>query len=101
MRPEQRRSLNWLYKKAVRRALASYTIMFTFQFNRLRLGWYYFWIAFRIRPAETLFQNTILILSLRTILGIHGFRWFEKAKAIFSSRTRRRLTTESIHVGNK
>jgi hypothetical protein len=100
MPPAQRRSLDWLYKKAVRRALASYAIMFTFQFNKLRLGWYYFWIAFRMRPAETLFQNTILILLLRTILGIRGFRLFEKAKSLFSSRTRHRLTTESIHVGS-
>lgn len=99
MLPEQRRSLNWLYKKAVRRALASYTILFTFQFNKLRLGWYYFWIAFRMRPAETLFQNTILILILRTILGTHGYRWFEKVKARFSRRTRSRLETENIHIG--
>jgi hypothetical protein len=100
MPPEQRRSLDWLYKKAIRRALASYTILFTFQFNKLQLGWYYFWIAFRMRPAETLFQNIILILILRTILGGHGFRLLERAIAIFSSRTRRRLTTESIHVGS-
>lgn len=99
MSPEQRSSLGWLYKKAVRKALASYTILFTFQFNELRLGWYYFWIAFRMRPAETLFQNTILVLILRTILGVRGYRGFEHVKALFSSRTRRRLMTESTHVG--
>ncbi|WP_255603947.1 glycosyltransferase family 2 protein [Oscillochloris sp. ZM17-4] len=99
MTKEQRDSLGWLYKKAVRRALASYTILFTFQFNNLKLGWYYFWIAFRMRPAETLLQNTILVLLLRTILGARGYRWFEKMKSLFSSRTRKRLTTEAIHVG--
>jgi glycosyltransferase involved in cell wall biosynthesis len=99
MTKEQRDSLDWLYKKAVRRALASYTILFTFQFNNLKLGWYYFWIAFRMRPVETLLQNTILVLLLRTVLGGRGYRWFEKVKALVSSRTRRRLTTEAIHVG--
>jgi glycosyltransferase involved in cell wall biosynthesis len=99
MTPEQRRSLDWLYKKAVRRALVSYAILFTFQFNKLKLGWYYFWIAFRMRPTATLFQNMILILILRTILGAGGYRQFEKLMARFSSRTRRRLTTESVHIG--
>jgi hypothetical protein len=52
-----------------------------------------------MRPVETLLQNTILVLLLRTVLGGRGYRWFEKVKALVSSRTRRRLTTEAIHVG--
>lgn len=98
MEPEVRDSLGWLYKKAVRRALASYTILFTFQFNNLKLGWYYFWIAFRMRPTETLFQNIILILVLRTILGVRGYRTFEMVKARISGRTRSRLRNEKSHV---
>ncbi|NTV99756.1 MAG: glycosyltransferase [Oscillochloris sp.] len=98
MEPEVRDSLGWLYKKAVRRALASYTILFTFQFNNLKLGWYYFWIAFRMRPTETLFQNIILILVLRTILGVRGYRTFETVKARISGRTRSRLRNEKSHV---
>lgn len=93
MTPEQRNSLEWLRRKAIRRALASYPILFTFQFKNLNLGWYYYWIAFQLRPVETLFQNISVVLILRSILGAEGYHRLEQAKAHFSSRTRQRLNS--------
>ena len=87
----KQRELAWLHKKAVRKALSSYTIMFTFQDNNPRLGWYYFWVALTIRPTETLFQTTIFSLALYTLLGQRGYQLFEQVKARFHKRTRERL----------
>jgi glycosyltransferase involved in cell wall biosynthesis len=101
MQSADRQALDWLYRKAVRRALVSYAILFTFQLNQPRLGWHYFWVAFRMRPRETLMQNTVVSLSLRTLLGKQGYRAFERVKAQFSPRTRKRLTAEKLHVGNE
>jgi glycosyltransferase involved in cell wall biosynthesis len=97
--PAERRNLDWLHKKAIRRALSSYSILFTFQLNRLWLGWYYFWIAMKIRPIETLFQKMILVLILRTVLGKRGYRIFEQITARFSKQTRTRLEAEILHTG--
>lgn len=96
--PEERRQFNWLYKKAVRRALSSYTIMFTFQDNNPRFGWYCFWVALTIHPLQTLFQKTILSLTLYTILGPKGYDLLEHFKALFHKRSRERLADAKRHT---
>jgi glycosyltransferase involved in cell wall biosynthesis len=94
--PADRRRLDRLYARAVRRALADYAMIYTFQHGSIKLGWHYFWAALRLRPIPTLFQKATLMLALRTILGQRGYRSFEQAQAIFSSQTRARLRAEVL-----
>lgn len=95
--PADRRSLNWLYKKAVRWTLVEYTTKATFEENNLSLGWSYFWMALRIRPWSALSQNMPITLLLCTLLGIRGYKSLEHLKAQVSQRTRARLRNEAPH----
>lgn len=92
--PAERPGLDWLYRKAIRRALTDYAMIYTFQHANPRLGWYYFWVALKLRPAATLFQKATAILLLRSLLGRGGYRLLEQARASFSPRTRARLQYE-------
>jgi glycosyltransferase involved in cell wall biosynthesis len=98
--PVERRGLDWLYKKAVRRALSDYAMIYTFQHGSVQLGWYYYWEALKLRAASTLFQKATLILALRMVLGQRGYRAFEQVQARFSRQTRARLQTEALQAGS-
>ncbi|NNJ11100.1 glycosyltransferase [Chloroflexales bacterium ZM16-3] len=96
--PADRRSLNWLYNKAVRWTLVEYATKATFEENNLQLGWSYFWMAFRIRPWPTLAQNMLITLLLCTLLGVRGYKSLEQLKARVNPQTRSRLRNETHHL---
>jgi glycosyltransferase involved in cell wall biosynthesis len=90
--PTERRAYDKLYKKAVRKALSSYAMLYTFNHDQPGLGWTYFWVAVKLHPYETLVQKTTLLLLLRTILGKQGYQFLERAKGLVSKKTHDRLT---------
>jgi glycosyltransferase involved in cell wall biosynthesis len=78
-----------LYKKAVKRALASYPVFFTFRENNLQLGWYFLLFGARLRPAEALLQPTTVALMLRTVLGLRGYEAVERGRTLLRNRGRK------------
>lgn len=95
LRPEQRVQFEWLYKKAVRKCVSEWMMLHTFLNNNPRLGWYFFWIGLKLRPAQTIFQKTTIMLILRTILGMRGYRILEQLLAPFSGSIRKRLAANA------
>lgn len=83
--PEERRKLQWLYNKAIRKALATYPIGYVFK-QHYGLAWYFFWVALKLRPVQTLRQKTLFILIFRTILGERGYQVLEQMKTLLNRR---------------
>lgn len=99
--PKERGNLDWLYRKAIHKTLAEYALIYTFQHDDPKLGWYYFWEAIKLRPYQALFQKATLILGLRTILGKKGYRRLEQGLALVSKQTEARLQDETLRLQSK
>ena len=80
-----RRELTWLYKKAVRQTMITPAIFNIFQDN-YRTGWFYFWVAVKIRPIETVVQKGVVILFLRTLLGEHNYQQLKQLRPLIKER---------------
>lgn len=68
-----RRKLNWLYKKARRRALTTFASDAIFSGN-YSLGWQFYKVGLQINAWETVVQKATIAMVLRVILGEQGFQ---------------------------
>ncbi len=94
----KRAELDWLYKKAVKKALVSYPVFFAFNENNLRMSWYFVWFGAQLRPVEALLQPNTVALMLRSVLGARGYGLVDRGRAVFSKRLRERRSKRPIAV---
>jgi len=93
----ERESLSKLKSEAEQKILVAFVIDDIFR-DHYRAGWTYFWTAFKMRPTQTLFQKTTIVIALRTLLGRGGYMFLEHIKGKFSTKSRERLATETSHI---
>jgi glycosyltransferase involved in cell wall biosynthesis len=96
--PADRRSLDWLYRKAVRWTMVEYATKATFEEGNLKAGWSLFRMAFRIRPWATISQTMPITLVLCSIFGVGGYKRIEQLKARVSPQTLMRLRNKPHQV---